>query len=64
MPNEEDKEIQKYLKDNLVNGFVRRSISHVGHKVLIQRKKNREHNLCIDHRKLNNKSYRISTHFP
>jgi len=61
---EEDEEIQKYLKDNLANGFIRRSISPAAHPVLFQRKKNGELRLCIDYRKLNQQTLRNSYPLP
>ena len=61
---EEDEEIQKYLKDNLANGFIRRSISPAAHPVLFQRKKNGELSLCIDYRKLNQQTLRNSYPLP
>jgi len=64
---EEDEEIQKYLKDNLENRFIRRSISPAAHPVLFQRfqrKKNGELRLCIDYRKLNHQTLRNSYPLP
>jgi hypothetical protein len=46
-------ELQKYLKDNLEKGFIRRSTSPAGAPVLFVKKKDGSLRLCVDYRKLN-----------
>jgi len=57
---EKDEEIQKYLKDNLAIGFIKRSITPAEHPVLFQSKKNGELRWCIDYQKLNQQTLQNS----
>ena len=57
-------EVKKQIQDQLSKGFIRPSTSPWGAPVLLIKKKDETHRLCVDYRELNKVTVRTSTLFP